>query len=94
MLERFHSRARLIAALREGPVDPDDWAQHSASRESLRVRIRILRDLGYGIETVRTGKGRHSRKGYYRLIYEPKDFEGDMAHSQSKCAIPSPARGV
>lgn len=82
MLERFHSRDRLIAALREGPVDTDDWAQHSASRGSLKVRIHTLRSLGYGIETVKTGKGKHSQKGYYKLIYEPKDFEEDMAHSQ------------
>lgn len=63
----------LIARLREGILDADDFAEVAKTRGSLKVRISQLRKRGYNIRSIELDKLEATRrpKVAYQLIGGP-----------------------
>lgn len=57
----------LLERLREGPLLTDDWQTVAASRKSLHVRIKNLRELGFEIEAEKIEDNQRHR-GLVRYI--------------------------
>jgi len=68
------TREQLLDRLRQGPLRSEDWATVATSRASLKVRIHILRRLGFVILSdplPRTNRRQGLAPVAYRLIAEP-----------------------
>lgn len=67
------SKMALIARLREGILNADDYAEVAKSRASLKVRICNLRDEGFVIRSIPVDSLEPSRapKVAYQLISMP-----------------------